>query len=645
MVADIFPEYWQQAKAVPWQIQTKFEIGHQEIRAAMSRLVESMASYTNHCFCIFIDGLDEYDDCTDEGDYRDLVELLCAWTEALPLSMKLCVSSREHNVFMDAFSSSQRLRLHELTRYDMTAYARTRLDGTGKSYKLAKLVESIVERAQGIFLWVALVVKDMRDQLGDGADLDELDMAIDLLPDDLEKLYGHILGSLSKQNRRKAYQTLTMLPLAIDYELRPSLATYSYFDLYDKDAEFAERDAFVSFARKFKKRERTELGRKRLDGWCKGLVETISTYNDLSDRVDYAHRSIPEFLDDPNEKAKIKALLGDFEPANALSQLTLVEARLRQPGENLLPRFTWVVHMRHEHGLDREPFSFLRCVDSLVEDFDPEIDNGSFKGRIALFRASKVNHRYHDVWLAHTIMGFGNLPAVAPRPFREKNHPGCYRTADGLHMRASYSTLYACAYQGHHEYPLWRIANDPTVTDTTAKAVLLAYASFRSEDSTTILNNLLQRKVLTPETSTVLAPIYRMVRYGRTLWTGNGAESLTIWQHVLLQMFWAGLFSEPELSLQDAGIIKVFLRHGADPRFKATHQSEEKSRYEFGESCGGEAEGQTVFLLGPAGGFADLRVFSLVRYLEALGWLSDADRERWKLSAGETGEEVERSER
>jgi hypothetical protein len=120
LMPDVLPALWQQAKATPWQVQTEFDVPNREIRAAFARVIKSKNLCAEHCFCFFINGLDEYQE-TAQWDHKELVQLMCGWTRASPRDIKLCVSSRQHNVFMNEFAPELRLRLHELTRHDMMA--------------------------------------------------------------------------------------------------------------------------------------------------------------------------------------------------------------------------------------------------------------------------------------------------------------------------------------------------------------------------------------------------------------------------------------------------------------------------------------------------------------------------------------------
>ena len=70
-----FPKIWKKASADPWQVQSDIEIPEKEIRIAFDRLVQSKALYEEYCFCLFIDGLDEYQERPNH-DRKEMVELL-----------------------------------------------------------------------------------------------------------------------------------------------------------------------------------------------------------------------------------------------------------------------------------------------------------------------------------------------------------------------------------------------------------------------------------------------------------------------------------------------------------------------------------------------------------------------------------------
>ena len=109
-------------------------------------------------FCFFVDGLDEF-----SGDHWRLIRELDGI--AANDTVKLCVSSRPHNVFIKAYAHEQerKMVLEELTRGDMDKYVRGMLQEDDRFQSLAisdrrayTLVEEIRKRANGVFLWVTL---------------------------------------------------------------------------------------------------------------------------------------------------------------------------------------------------------------------------------------------------------------------------------------------------------------------------------------------------------------------------------------------------------------------------------------------------------------------------------------------------------
>jgi hypothetical protein len=65
----------------------------QELLSGLQKITLQTAS--SNAFCIFIDGLDEY-----EGEHEDLVNILSNMAHTSPI--KLCVASRPWNIFEKA---------------------------------------------------------------------------------------------------------------------------------------------------------------------------------------------------------------------------------------------------------------------------------------------------------------------------------------------------------------------------------------------------------------------------------------------------------------------------------------------------------------------------------------------------------------
>ncbi len=306
-----------------------FPLDTKTVRSAFSRILECTTTlFKNSRLFLFIDGLDEYEE-TLEDDFKDMVQLLLGWTQTTPHAVKLCVSSREENVFMNFFADDKRLRLQDLTLPDMTLYVRDKLQELSPD-SLNRIVLVITEKADGIFLWVALVVKSIRASLEDSCSLSLLEAEVNSLPDELEDLFKYLLASISKSHRRMAYQTFRMIDMCVNSErqsLQLSLFAYSFLDEYEDDPEFAEKDHHLFGGHsELVRRQREEAARKRLIGRCKGLAEA----NHLG-VIAYTHRSVVEFLE--TNLQHLTAEQAEFSTPHALAQLLLAEIRGR-PKDN-----------------------------------------------------------------------------------------------------------------------------------------------------------------------------------------------------------------------------------------------------------------------------------------------------------------------
>lgn len=136
-----------------------------------------------------------------------MVEMLNGWHERAPGSIKVCVSSREDNVFMNNLDADRRIRLHEVTELDVRKYIWDRLKHVTEKER-AELVKEIASRADGIFLWVTLVVKEVRKQIENGIKLAGLVRYIDSTPRELNDLFGQLIDSINQSTVRGLIRSL-----------------------------------------------------------------------------------------------------------------------------------------------------------------------------------------------------------------------------------------------------------------------------------------------------------------------------------------------------------------------------------------------------------------------------------------------------
>jgi hypothetical protein len=342
---DVFPHYWNTSEHLPWALPQRIQLGDYEILAAFDNLVSNGAIYSDHRFCFFIDGLDEFE---ESSQHRDLVGKFEEWIRVSAGGVKICVSSRELPVFQDRLDVSQRIRLQDLTRTDIEVFVHERLGMEERFQNIRRLEEErcdrfeeqIVEKSDGVFLWVTLVLNMISEGLELRESLLDLESKLETLPRKLEEFFDYILGSISECQRRKAFCTLSYAMAANrctsaagffsrSYLFSPlSLLRFSFLDEYINDPGFAKKKSYrVMHIEEVE--ERVAAAAAQVTGRCKGLLELRQNKFSSSgstlkiepkvNLVVFTHRSTPEYLADflrVNEANHV----ANFDPTDALIQ-------------------------------------------------------------------------------------------------------------------------------------------------------------------------------------------------------------------------------------------------------------------------------------------------------------------------------------
>ena len=306
----------------PW---TREEIWH-----AIAQLKEQCGARAR--FCFFIDGLDEYD---GEPDHIvSVLESLRDWSD-----VKLCVSSRPYNEFRDAFGrpSDPQLALEDLTREDIKLYIQSTLEGNlrfkalkAKDDRSQDLIQNIVEKAQGVFLWVILVVKSLLTGLRNADRVCDLQKRLRDLPKTLEKFFSHMIASIEPVYRE---QTAQAFKYALEADRPLSLMTYSFLDEEDLDAMVTAPPNPLTSQEIL---SRQDDMRRRLNGRCKGLLEVVSIKSTILEQenlyvkqfqapgVGFHHRTVQDFLRTKDMQNMLLEHVGpNFEPKSRICMASL----------------------------------------------------------------------------------------------------------------------------------------------------------------------------------------------------------------------------------------------------------------------------------------------------------------------------------
>ncbi|KAK2774485.1 hypothetical protein CKAH01_03718 [Colletotrichum kahawae] len=365
LVPKLLPSCWSETFSTPWQAQMNVEISERDIKDGVARLIDETATGGRYRLFLLIDGLDEME-VTTNNTYRHLVQVINGWTNRGSQNMKICVSSRDDAIFRDNLIESQRLRLHHVTKLDMQQVARERLSLI-LGANINEISNAIVDRAQGIFFWVTLVLTTIL-QLENDARMDEVLEQINQLPDELSDLFSHIIKSLEKTTRRYAYQTLALMQEAQHWGTWVPAIGYSFLSTWTKSglADFAMSHIV---AEPLSPNVMIDRARRDVRRCCKGLVEVRGS------TLDYTHRSVGDFTQEPSTKEDMGKYLHGFNVRDALSQLIILAGRLeartgnifrnayQQSREDISRSLIAALSLRQESHLDTKPYSLLERMD------------------------------------------------------------------------------------------------------------------------------------------------------------------------------------------------------------------------------------------------------------------------------------------
>jgi hypothetical protein len=118
------------------------------------------------------------------------------------------VSSRPEPTFQGCLKNYPKLRLQDLTKEDIRQYASDALGlleekmvegGTQNSKKL--LINKIVERSAGVFLWVRLVLKKLQTGIRNEDEWDTLMKRVNVFPKDIDLLYNDMWSRLNEDQQ------------------------------------------------------------------------------------------------------------------------------------------------------------------------------------------------------------------------------------------------------------------------------------------------------------------------------------------------------------------------------------------------------------------------------------------------------------
>ncbi|KAI6084324.1 hypothetical protein F4821DRAFT_271252 [Hypoxylon rubiginosum] len=281
-----------------------------ELWGVLQRIAEQASLRVK--FCLFIDGLDEYD-----GDLVDF----CRALRKLSTSphFKICVSSRPWNVFEDSFGLDPACKMYvqDFTRPDIRLFVESRLKEHPRWEEVSaevgnadSIIGEITERAAGVFLWVFLVTKQLRDGLTEYDGFSDIRRRLDSIPNDLEVFFRQMLDSVEPFYHEKMATTL-QIALAAKYPA--PILVYSFHDDEYEDPNYALKLPLQPLEPRAAASRREQTSR-HLSGRCRGLLEV----NRSTKYVEFMHRTVMDYLRTRDISDYLEAKAPSYDPDLAL---------------------------------------------------------------------------------------------------------------------------------------------------------------------------------------------------------------------------------------------------------------------------------------------------------------------------------------
>jgi hypothetical protein len=322
-----------------------------EVAAAFLRTLA--ADKRNICF--FIDGLDEY-----EGD-SIRTAALADYLGQLAMSsanVKLVVSSRPLHELQVHIKAWPHLMLQELTSEVISTFVEDKLRKNGQMLRLekqepaatAELVDELVSRASGVFLWVYVVVQSLLDGLESRDNVVDLILRVRELPTELNELFSVMLGRISPRYRAQAFRLLfiTQQLLPDVHDAKVHAVVLSYAEEYGYTTKTLPICETIPSAELEERQQAIEaVVRSR----CLGLLEVgllkapsksdsrsaAATFKGLATTytVDYIHKSVAEYLDAIDIQARVAETSGPTFDVN----VAILNALVITCGHRIYPTF------------------------------------------------------------------------------------------------------------------------------------------------------------------------------------------------------------------------------------------------------------------------------------------------------------------
>ncbi|KAH7127161.1 hypothetical protein B0J11DRAFT_605192 [Dendryphion nanum] len=381
------------------------DLTYVELRRAWASLLEKSQQFLKIAF--LIDGLDEF-----EGNHTDLADFL---TKACSPNVKVVASSRPINAALHAFRDCPSLRLQELTKQDMKNFIHSELVCHELMFPLArcypeissKIIREIEEKAQGVFLWVRLVIELLISSLKAGDSIEELQVQLHSLPNDLRDLYRRMMSQIPLEYQLQAMEIFQILEqwLSFSKEVLPAMLLHYALrpcqESMDQEIGLLASETLA-----------WHFGQicARIQSRCCGLLEIrartcAANHCDLAIRtevgVEYLHRTVAEFLRTADVKLEILETMGsEFDPEIRIAAGCLSMIKIASSKNTESIRMDYAVFLLE---LYKSATSTVRQqLEPYITAMDKTITQGNQNVRLQSSGIDSTN-RWHWSWLQPAV--------------------------------------------------------------------------------------------------------------------------------------------------------------------------------------------------------------------------------------------------
>lgn len=342
-----------------------------------------------------IDGVDE------ATNPEEILEFL---TSSFTLrNTKWCVSSRGEERFQQAFSKYNGFKLNEYTRDEMLNFAWKEIENTVRSIQgyenmytahfLKELQQSLVDKAEGVFLWLVLALESIKRGLRHNDKTDVILSRLRKLPTGLKELYADMWDRLGEDKdiyQREAAHYFNLLIInrtsVKEFNERYAMQLFRWpltpFQIMLSQDERLQQDLL---------NKSYELQLSELEKKCSGITKSISIktaglliiqensdfqhslqvrneYSQLekhaTSKIEFVHRTLFDFLKDTESGKAILAQAQADRVYVQLATILLCQLRImrsRESGpyredhivsdiEGVFRYFLWLVNQAQRHN-------------------------------------------------------------------------------------------------------------------------------------------------------------------------------------------------------------------------------------------------------------------------------------------------------